>query len=233
MNINFRDLKDSLLHLLFPHTCEGCGVELPPNANLLCIRCLHSMPSTSFELFPGNPIEKRFYGRLPLQHAMAGYYFTKDSLMQHLIHQVKYKGNKELGLQLGQLLGDSLKRAGRFDADMMIPLPLFPIREKKRGYNQSALLCEGITKHLNIPFVQNALIRPAHTDTQTKKGRIDRWKNIEGKFLLTDPAVIAGKHILLVDDVITTGATLESCGEELLKAGNVLLSLAVLCYSTR
>ena len=161
-------------------------------------------------------------------------YFTKESLVQHLMHQLKYKGNKDLGLQLGRLMGNALKNAARFnEIDVLIPLPLFPSKEKKRGYNQANILCEGISEILSLPVLTNVISRPQHTETQTSKGRIERWKNIEGKFQLIDPAPVQNKHILLVDDVVTTGATLEACGNEILTAGNVKLSVATLCVASR
>lgn len=231
--ISFREIKDSFLHLLFPHVCDGCGNDILSKESNLCLRCIDALPQTDFEFHPGNPIEKKFYGRLPIEHASASLYFTKESLVQHLIHQVKYKGNKELGIQLGSLMGAALKKSGRYDADLLLPVPLFPGKEKRRGYNQSTLLCEGIATQLNIPVLNKAITRPDHTETQTRKGRIERWKNIDGKFMLIDAASLEGKHVLLIDDVITTGATLESCGAELLKAGNVKLSIATLCYSAQ
>lgn len=226
------DIRDSFLHLLFPHTCSGCGSDLLDKQHTLCLHCLESLPETHFERLVNNPVEKKFWGRLPLQQATAQYFFTAGSLMQQLIHQVKYKGDKELGIQLGRMIGITLKRSGRFGADALIPLPLFPGKEKRRGFNQSDLLCEGIAEQLEIPVLKKSIARPEHTETQTRKGRIERWKNIEGKFMLTNPASISGKHILLVDDVITTGATLESCGLELLKAQDVTLSIACLCYAS-
>jgi ComF family protein len=228
-----REVSDSFLQLLFPHICDGCGNDILSKDSQLCLRCIDDLPQTDFELHPGNPVEKKFYGRLPVEHASAHLYFTKESLIQQLIHQVKYKGNRELGIQLGLLMGDALKRSGRFAVDTLIPLPLFPAKERKRGFNQSALLCEGIARQLNIPVLYHAVTRPAHTETQTSKGRIERWKNIEGKFQLTDADSVKGKHVLLVDDVLTTGATLEACGAELLKAEGLRLSMATVCYSTR
>lgn len=225
------EIKESLLHLLFPHICDGCGSDLISKESVLCMRCIEALPQTDFEFHPGNPVEKKFYGRLPLQHASAFCYFGKESLMQQMVHQVKYRGNRELGIQLGKLMGDALKKAGRFDVDVLIPLPLFPDKERKRGYNQSLLLCEGIATQLNKPVLKDIISRPQHTETQTKKGRIERWKNIEGKFSLISPEAIRQKHVLLVDDVITTGATIESCGSELLKADDVKLSVAALCYA--
>ncbi len=231
--IRFKEIKESFLHLLFPHVCAGCGSDLLNEESFLCMRCIDAMPETNFELHPDNPVEKNFWGRLPLVGASAQFYFTKESLMQHLMHQFKYKGNKELGLQMGKIMGDQLQRSNRFKADVLIPLPLFPAKEKKRGYNQATVLCEGMAENMEIPVMDNVIIRPQHTETQTKKGRIERWKNMEGKFVLVNPAAIYDKHVLLVDDVITTGATLEACGNELLKAKNVKLSVVTFCTASR
>jgi ComF family protein len=227
-----KEIKDSLLHLAFPHVCEGCGTELFGHGQFLCVRCLSSLPKTNFHFHPNNPIEKLFWGRLPVTHASALYYFTKESLIQRLMHQFKYKGNKELGLFLGKLMGSALLEANRFAfTDLLVPLPLFRSREHKRGYNQAAVLCEGIASVMNKPVLKDVLIRRSHTDTQTAKGRVDRWLNMEGRFELINEKAIAGKHVLLVDDVVTTGATLEACGRALLKADNIQLSVATLCYS--
>ena len=232
--ISFKEIKESILHVVFPHVCDGCGSDLLNIESRLCIRCLASLPETKFEIHPNNPVEKDFWGRLSIANASAHLYFTKESLVQHLMHQLKYRGNKELGLQLGRLMGNALKKAGRFnEIDALVPLPLFPSKEKRRGYNQATILCEGIAEVLNLPVLNHVITRPQHTETQTKKGRIERWKNIEGKFELTDPSKIQNKHVLLVDDVITTGATLESCGNELLKAENVKLSIATLCKAEK
>ncbi|HEX6845322.1 MAG TPA: ComF family protein [Chitinophagaceae bacterium] len=231
---SLKEIKESLLYVVFPHVCDGCGSDLLNIESRLCIRCLASLPETNFEIYPNNPVEKDFWGRLPLLHASAHLYFTKESLVQHLMHQLKYKGNKDLGLQLGRLMGNALKNAARFnEIDVLIPLPLFPSKEKKRGYNQANILCEGISEILSLPVLTNVISRPQHTETQTSKGRIERWKNIEGKFQLIDPAPVQNKHILLVDDVVTTGATLEACGNEILTAGNVKLSVATLCVASR
>ena len=191
------------------------------------------MPETNFELHAGNPVEKKFWGRLPLQTATAQYYFTRESLMQHLMHQFKYKRNKELGAQLGKMMGESLKRSGRFATDAIIPLPLFAAKEKRRGFNQATILCEGIAESLGVPVLKDVVIRSHHTDTQTKKGRVERWQNMEGKFILNKPEAIKNKNVLLVDDVVTTGATLEACGTALLQAENVKLSIATLFYAAK
>ncbi len=230
--ITVKEIKDSFLHLLFPHVCAGCGSDLLNEESGLCIRCLADLPETNFGAHINNPVEKIFWGRLPLASATAGYYFKKESLLQKLIHQFKYKGNKELGLQLGRLLGKYLSQSDRFNADALVPLPLFPVKERKRGYNQATVLCEGMAEIMKIPVLKNVITRPQHTETQTKKGRVERWKNMEGKFVLQDDRVINNKHLLLVDDVITTGATIEACGVELLKGENVRLSVATLCIAS-
>jgi ComF family protein len=228
-----KQIKNSLLHLLFPHVCIGCGSDVLETASELCVRCIETLPKTNFEMHTDNPVEKLFWGRLPLMAATAQYYFTKESLMQHLMHQFKYKGNRELGLQLGRLMGERLMQSDRFKADALVPLPLFPAKEKKRGYNQSAVLCQGIAEVMNIPVLHKAVTRPHHTETQTKKGRMERWANIEGKFSIANKPVIENKHILLVDDVVTTGATLDSCATELLQAQHVQVSIACLCVASR
>lgn len=231
--ISLKEIKESVIHLFFPHVCTGCGNDILSNQSVLCIRCMDAMPETNFEQHANNPIEKMYWGRLPLVSGTAQFYFTKESLMQHLMHQFKYKNNRSLGLQLGQIMGEQIQRSGRIKPDALIPLPLFPVKEKRRGYNQATLLCLGMAAIMKIPVIENAVIRPQHTETQTKKGRIERWKNMEGKFILNEQEAIKNKHLLLVDDIITTGATLEACGAELLKADNVKLSIASLCYASK
>jgi ComF family protein len=231
--LQFKEIKESLLHLFFPHVCAGCGSDLINEEAQLCLRCMANMPETNFQMHANNPVEKMFWGRVPLVSATAQYYFTKESLMQHIMHQFKYKGNKELGLFLGRMMGEYLKRSNQFMVDGLVPLPLFPAKERKRGYNQATLLCEGMSESMNIPVIRSVVARKEHTDTQTKKGRVDRWQNMEGKFELINKEEISGKHLLLVDDVVTTGATLEACGTVLLEGENTRLSLATLCYASR
>jgi len=231
--VSYKELKNSILHVLFPHVCDGCGSDIIDEESSLCMKCIAEMPETNFHLHSGNPVEKIFWGRLPIVGATAQYYFIKESLMQHLLHQLKYKGNKELGKQLGRLMGYDLQKTDRFDkVDFLVPLPLFPSKEKRRGYNQATILCEGIAEVMDVEILRDVITRTQFTETQTRKGRIERWQNIEGKFELMRPEKIADKNILLVDDVITTGATLEACGHELLQA-SPKLSIATLCYASR
>jgi ComF family protein len=219
-------------HLFFPHICAGCGTDTISLESPLCIKCIDQLPLTNFHLYANNPVEKHFWGRIPVTNAAALCHFTTGSLVQHLLHQIKYKGNKEAGYFLGRMMGNTLKASNRFDdIDALIPLPLFAARQKKRGYNQSAILCDGMAEIMNVPVVKHAVIRLSATETQTRKNRIDRWKNMEGKFELVKQDALTGKHVLLVDDVITTGATLEACGQELFKTDGLRLSIATLAYT--
>jgi len=227
-----QEIKNSFLQLLFPHVCCGCGSDILNEQNSLCMRCISELPETNFHEHANNPLEKIFWGRLPLVAATAQYYFSKETWMQYLIHQFKYKGNRDLGKQLGYLMGSDLLQTPRFkNIDALVPLPLFATKEKRRGYNQATILCEGISEVTGIEILPDIVIRGQYTDTQTKKGRIERWQNIEGKFQLVKLEKIKNKNILLVDDVITTGATLEACGQELMKA-DINLSVATLCFAS-
>jgi ComF family protein len=225
-----KDAAESFLHLLFPHLCAGCGTDNINKMSSLCLRCLRSLPATGFSAIAGNPVEKKFWGRLEIQAATAQFYFARSSVIQELMHALKYKGDQELGLQLGRLMGISLAASNRFVVDSLVALPLFKTREKKRGYNQSALLCQGISESTGIPVLNDIIYRAEQTDTQTHMNRVNRWQNMEGKFIMQDVGRISNKHLLLVDDVITTGATLEACGAALVTSG-CRLSVAALCYA--
>ncbi|GAB4093812.1 ComF family protein [Flaviaesturariibacter terrae] len=226
------DLRDALLHLAYPHLCAGCGNDALPTDVPLCLRCLSELPRTGFERYAHNPVDRLFWGRLPLRQASAQFYFSKDSIIQRLLHRVKYGGGQELAQYLGRLMGRQLADAPRFAGiDALVPLPLHRSREKKRGYNQAELLCRGITEAWNVPLWPDAALRLSATETQTKMGRLARWQNMEGRFAPSDPARIEGRHLLLVDDVVTTGATLEACGRALLAVPGVTLSIATLCIA--
>lgn len=225
-------ITDSLLQLFYPVVCAGCGSDALTSESQLCVKCIHELPLTGFELHSLNPIEKMLVGRVKYEKATAQLYFTKESLLQRLMHQFKYRGNKDLGKQLGVMMGAQLLESSRFDdIDALVPLPLYENKEKKRGYNQSKVLCEGIREVMNVELIDDAIERPLFTETQTKKNRIERWKNMEGKFNLVNSNKISGKHVLLVDDVITTGATIEACANTLLEA-NARVSIASLCFAS-
>lgn len=222
------------LHLFYPHICTGCGSDLLEKDHLLCLRCVTSLPNTNFALHPGNPVEKAFWGRIPVTAAHSQYYFAKDSLIQHLIHQLKYKSNQDIGFYMGELMGNTLLTSGRFqNIDALVPLPLYPDKERKRGYNQAAVICNGMAEAMKVPVMTGNVIRQRFTETQTRKHRDERWQNVEGSFVVTNPAAIQGKNILLVDDVITTGATLEACGSTVLQCEGAKLFIASLAYAAK
>ena len=226
-------LKESLLHLVFPHVCEGCGTDVLQSDHALCLQCIVALPETRFHLYKDNPVEKIFWGRVPLVHATAQYYFTKESIMQRLMHSFKYRGDKELGFYLGRLMGRAITASHYYASiDALVPLPLHPSKERRRGFNQAAILCQGLSIEMSIPVIEDAVSRPGRTETQTKKNRVARWQNMEGRFEVHSTSGLEGRHLLLVDDVVTTGATLEACATELLKIPGVSVSIATLCFSS-
>ena len=228
----FKSLLSSFIHLIYPHNCEGCGTDILNEDSFLCAKCLHQLPQTGFVTIAGNPLEKRFYGRIIVQHAAAGYYFSKDGLLQHLINQLKYKNNKEMGHYLGKLLGYQLLATNRFDTiEALVPLPLHTKRQSKRGYNQSQMICEGIASVWERPIINDAVSRIIYTETQTKKNLGNRWDNVEQAFAITNKVSLIGKHVALVDDIITTGASIEACGTELLKVEGLRLSVLSIGYT--
>lgn len=230
----FQKLLHSALHLFYPHTCTGCGSDLLPHHELLCATCIAQLPHTGFAALPGNLIEQIFTGRLPLRTAYAQLYFTKDGLVQHLIHQLKYKGNIDMGLYLGRIMGQTILDAPRFQPiDRLVPLPMYAAKERQRGYNQATVLCQGMAEVLQVPIDTQLVIRQRNTQTQTRKQRTGRWQNVEGSFAVTHPTALAGKHILLVDDVVTTGATLDACGHAILQVPGTTLSVASLAYAVQ
>lgn len=232
-NTLFKTVVDSVAHILFPQVCNGCGSDLVSKHQLLCLCCTENLYETGFESLRGNPVEKALWGRLPFYAAMSQYYFSKDSLLQQLIHQFKYKNARNLGIYFGKLMGATLKDTPiGTTVNALVPLPLFPDKERKRGYNQAALLCEGMSEILGLPVVHDAVRRVRYTSTQTHKTRMDRWQNVEGVFTATANNSIAGKHVLLVDDVITTGATIEACGNAIVEdVPDVTISIATLAYA--
>ena len=190
------------------------------------------MPETGYFKMADNPVEKVFYGRLKLEQAAALYYFTKYSLVQELMVQLKYKGNPDVGLFLGRMMAHSIHNSGRFnDIDILIPLPLNPKKQFKRGYNQAELICNGIKEVSGLPVLTNTVVRKQFTESQTTQNRIARWMNMEGIFEVNSVDALKNKHILLVDDVITTGATLESCGSHILAVSGTRLSIAAAAYT--
>jgi ComF family protein len=222
----------NICHLLYPEICAGCGSDLITGKNLICDDCLAAIPVTGYHLHLENPVEKIFRGRLPVATASAYAYFTKDSVVQNMLHSLKYGANKEMGVAMGRMIGRVLNSCESYkNISALVPLPLHLSKQRKRGYNQAEMICNGISIEMNIPVFTNVIGRRKKTETQTRKSRFERWNNIESKFVVKDNTTVMNKHVLLIDDVITTGATLEACGSELLKIEGLQLSIAAFAYT--
>lgn len=221
----------ALLHLCFPHACESCGNCLTATESSLCHQCMIRLPHTGFQHFTENPIEKLFYGRLKVQHALAAYYFSPASMLRKLVHKIKYRHKKKLALYLGKQMGLILAQSSWIQhITCIVPVPLTKKREKYRGYNQATMLSQGISQVIGKPVLPHVLKRVRFKGSQTKKNRIMRWQNVAQAFQLNHPELLQGEHILLIDDVITTGATTEACGK-LFQQANIPFSICCLGYA--
>jgi ComF family protein len=222
----------NFLQLLYPKMCLGCGNHLSNSENVLCFICENELPKTHFHEQPENPVFKKMYGRLPVENATALFYFDKGNRVQHLMHQLKYGGKTEIGNQLGKMLGNDLKKSDAFrSVEIVIPVPLHEKRLRKRGYNQSDFFGQGIAEAMKINMLPKVVERMEYTETQTGKNRFERWDNVKEAFRLKNADDIKGKHVLLVDDVITTGATLEACGQLLMDVPDVRVSIATIAFA--
>lgn len=224
----------ALLHLLFPERCAACGGPLPEGARLICPHCHWDMPLTGYAHSHDNPVFKKFGGLLPIVEASSLLFFTRNSRYREMIHAFKYRGQWRTSLELGTLLGETLNEGGLYRTiDLIVPIPLHYRRRLKRGYNQAEYLAEGISRSLKVPVDKTCLKRRVHNPSQAStRQRKERWENVQGIFTVRHPEKIAGCHILLVDDVLTTGATLISCAETLLeKVPECRISIATLAVS--
>ncbi len=228
MSSLYKTLLGDLADVLFPASCAGCNRALARSEEVICTRCLAHLPRFD----DPQELDLRLAGRLPVA-AMAGYLkYETGGLTQRLLHRLKYRGQRQIGLILGAQFGSWLRQQPFWqEVDAIVPLPLHPAKEKKRGYNQSALLAQGISDATGLPVLSDVVQRLRPSASQTRKSREARWHNVAGIFAVKDTAAIAGRHVLLVDDVLTTGATLEACGQALLEAGTEKLSLAVLAVA--
>jgi ComF family protein len=218
--------------LIFPQLCAGCHGSLMANEDILCTDCLYSLPFTNFHLQADNIVAQQFWGKLPVEAAYALYYFNKGGKVQNLVHQFKYNGQQRIGNLLGSIAGKQLRQNIIFTAaDMIIPVPLHKSRLNKRGYNQSACFADGLAQELKAIVEIDNLARVTATKTQTHKSRFARFQNMQEVFTVLHPDRLANKHVLLVDDIITTGSTLEACGMELLKVPGLKLSIATIAYA--
>ena len=221
-----------ILSIFYPDVCMCCKNPLTVQEDTLCLTCRYDLPETNFSSEKENLIEKTFYGKVQIESGTALFYFLKPSNVQKLIHELKYKGQQQVGEFTGNWLGEELLLSGRFkNLDCIIPVPLHKKKLQKRGYNQVTVLGETLSKILNIPFYDDVLIKTDASKTQTKKLRLDRWKNAQHKFIIHNSQKINNKHILLIDDIITTGATLESCATVILNENCTKVSIACIAYT--
>lgn len=226
---NIQSVFSDLADVIFPETCSACGNRLYKNEQLICIYCLSNLPRTHFHNDKENPVYKIFWGRVNVEFAAAFLFFSPKGIVQHMIHQLKYKGNKDIGIMLGRMYGEELKKSPDFSSvQCIVPVPLHPAKQRKRGYNQSEMIAQGLAQSLQIPVSTDGFKRKKHTESQTRKSRYKRWENVDSIFVRAHVGVFDNKHVLLVDDVITTGATIEACAQEILRDNNTRVSVVAL-----
>lgn len=218
-----------LVSLFYPRLCAACGRPLVENEDSVCLHCLYHLPRFNYHSPQDNEIARLFWGRLPITYAAAGFVFTSGGNLQALVHKLKYEGRRKIGIILGQQLGSTLRKHPEFmQADAIVPVPLHPSRQRSRGYNQSELIGQGLSASAGLDMDTTLLVRSKKTATQTRKNRQERWENMQEVFSVPDPGKIEAKHILLLDDVITTGATIESAAQCLLDSGAGKVSILAL-----
>ncbi len=224
-----RALKEGFISLFYPHLCLACGKNSPVLSEIICTTCKYYLPQTNFHKEKENPFTERVWGRFPFHTGAAFYYFTKGGRVRNLIHNLKYNNKPEVGYNLGLRYGNLLKQAPLYrDVDLIVPVPLHPRKERQRGYNQSDTIARGLAESMELPFRKNILVRIQETSTQTRKSRIERLENVGKAFHLRNGERLRGKNILLVDDVLTTGATLEACALKLLEIPGIRISMATI-----
>jgi ComF family protein len=222
----------SFISLFYPNLCLICNGNVPFTDRQICLKCETELPVTNFHLDDDNPIFQKFAGRIKLEQAAAFFYFFKKGKVQTLIHDLKYHNKADVGVQLGKMYGSILKESGYFDTiDFILPVPLHPKKEKQRGYNQSDMFAQGLSAILDKPWRNDILKRIEYTNTQTQKSTIERFENVKSAFKIAKPDVIQNKHVLIVDDVLTTGATMEACAINCLEIGDCRVSFAVIGYA--
>jgi ComF family protein len=227
-----KNLFADLLDLIYPNLCFICGETLLKSESHICLSCLNNIPRTNYHLLTDNPVEKRFWGKAPIYRGTSFFFFQKGSPFQKLLHELKYKGNKEIGEILGRYAAAELLNSPDFcSIDIIIPIPLHPKRFAQRGYNQSEWIGKGLSAVLDKPQDTNTLKRVKQTTTQTKKSVFERFENTEGIFELSGAKELEGKHLLLIDDVLTTGSTLNAAINTLLNIPNVKISIFTLAIA--
>ncbi len=223
---------EDLVALFYPNLCFGCEENVPPRGRYLCTHCDYKIAKTNFHLDKENYFTKRFWGRLKLETAAAFYIYIDGGRCKKLISNFKYKGQQEIGVVIGQRYGHMLREQEHFkDIDIIIPVPMHINKRKIRGFNQSASFAKGLSESMELPWTDNAMERIFDRESQTKKGLLGRIENADLVYQVSDPKLLANKHVLLVDDVITTGSTLEGCGLKILEVGGTRLSFVTIAIT--
>jgi ComF family protein len=228
---NLSVIGESLLGLFYPRLCPACSEVLYGNENILCLKCIIEFPRTNYQFDPENDMARLFWGRVRIDNAAAFFYYQKGSRFQNLIHEMKYFNQQQLGTNLGYWFGMELTDTPFRHADIIHPVPLHAFKMKKRGYNQSEKVARGLSEALGIPMETTLIERIVNTDTQTRKTKYERWSNVEGIFRVTDPDKVAKRHVILVDDVVTTGSTLEACAIPVLALEGTSVSVLTLGFA--
>ena len=225
-------LLQKIFTVFYPKLCLTCETQLLQNEQILCATCRSQLPETDFINTPNNLIEIALKGRVPFVAATSLLFYRKKGIVQSLIHSLKYKNKQEVGIFFGEWMGEQLKISKRFESiDVIIKVPLHPSRYKQRGYNQLSVFADVLSDYLKIPVFDNVLIKVNASNSQTKKDRLSRFEKINERFKIVDTTILTEKHILLVDDVFTTGATIEACANEILKTPKVKISIATMVVS--
>jgi ComF family protein len=222
----------SVLNLFYPNVCSGCNAFLLQNEIVICTVCRHEIPLTNHHLKIENELFKRFYGRIPLEYASALFYFHKKGIVQELIHNLKYRGHQEIGKVIGDWFVEDLKNSEIIKTvNQIIPVPLHKKRLKKRGYNQVTTFGESLSNNLQIPYNDSVLVRKVYSETQVMKNLLDRNDANSEIFDVVFTEKEHNQHFLLIDDVVTTGATLELCAKQLLKIPGAKISIVCMAMS--
>ncbi len=229
--VQFSKIINDINYVLLPPVCFGCNAQLIRGEQFLCTVCRYDLPITEFNFTQENAVDRIFYGRVPIEKAVSFLFFHKNGIVKSLLHQLKYKNQQEIGRFLGKWYAETVGEQGSFPMlDAVIPVPLHPKKQRKRGYNQVSLFAEQLAQYAEAPCLENVLIKTANTRTQTKKNRLNRLLGSRNLYEVRNPIDIRGKNILLVDDVITTGATIESCAKALLQVENVRIYVATMAF---